>query len=233
MLLYLVTALLLGMRHALDPDHLVAVSSMVAEERRLWPAARLGLIWGLGHMVPLALIGLPALLLGLRLPPAMEETVDLGVGLLLVALGVRTFLRLRRERVHFHEHAHGVHRHAHFHTHVHGRGHDHAHPSQVQGRGGLITLGIGMAHGLAGSGPAALLALTAAGSTWAGAGYLLAFGAGTCAGMFAATLCLAAPALAAASRFARLHDGLRALAGAASLALGAWMGWHIVAGWLA
>ncbi|MDR5689805.1 MAG: urease accessory protein UreH, partial [Armatimonadota bacterium] len=102
--LLLGAAFVLGVRHALDPDHLVAVSTLVAEERRLWPAARLGLWWGAGHLLPIAAVGLPLLALRVRLPEAWEHTVDLGVGVLLVVLGLRTLWALRRERVHFHVH---------------------------------------------------------------------------------------------------------------------------------
>lgn len=227
-LLLLATALALGMRHALDPDHLVAVSTMVAEERRLWPAARLGLIWGIGHLLPIAAIGLPVLWLRWELPPAMEDAVDLGVGLLLVVLGLRTLWLLRRERVHFHVHEHDGRVHAHFHTHAHGHDHTHAHPLPGGDRRALITFFIGMAHGLAGSGAAAVLALTAAPSTASAILYLLVFGAGTCAGMFAVTLCVAAPALATVSRFSALHGAVRAAAGLASVGLGAFMWWEIL-----
>src|SRR3712207_4191079 len=118
------------MRHSLEPDHLVAVSTLVAEERRLWPAARLGLLWGLGHLLPLTLIGLPVLLLRLELPAALENTIDLGVGLLLIGLGLYTLWRLRRERVHFHLHEHHHRPHAHFHAHEPeaAHSHPHAHP---------------------------------------------------------------------------------------------------------
>ncbi len=200
-----VAALALGMRHALDPDHLVAVSTLVAEERRLWPAARLGLIWGLGHLLPLALVGLPMLLLRIQLPETMDLAVDLGVGLLLVGLGVRTLWRLRQERAHFH----------------------------LQGskanRGWLLAFGIGAMHGLAGSGPAAVLAVTATAPSLVGAFYyLLAFGLGTCLGMLAMTLCIAAPALASASRFETIHRTIRIGAGLASVSVGLMMWYEIL-----
>lgn len=218
LIVLLATALLLGMRHALDPDHLVAVSTMVAEERRLWPAARLGLWWGAGHLLPIALLGLPILLLHLELPATLESVVDLGVGLLLVCLGARTLWRLRQERIRLRSHAHGGDVHQHFHS--HGAHPGHTHPLPGRNRSSLMTFGIGMLHGLAGSGAAALLALAAASSVATGVGYLLAFGIGTVAGMFAMTLCIAAPTLSAVARFARLHQGIRLAAGASSVAVG-------------
>ncbi len=222
--LTIATGLLLGIRHALDADHLVAVSTLTAEERRLAPAARLGLFWGLGHMLILGLIGIPVLVLRLDLPSTLETSVDLIVGALLVFLGVRSLLRLRRERIHFHAHAHpaGDRAHAHFHVHAHEAGHQHPH-RESRLRRVYLTFCIGCVHGLAGSGAAAVLALAASPSTWAGVLYILVFGLGTLLGMFVTTLALAAPALATGRRFAPLQGGVRALAGAASLSLGVWM----------
>jgi len=219
--LLLGAAFVLGVRHALDPDHLVAVSTLVAEERRLWPAARLGLWWGAGHLLPIAAVGLPLLALRVRLPEAWEHTVDLGVGVLLVVLGLRTLWALRRERVHFHVHEHDGRSHPHFHTHLGGP--DHAHTHTSEGARGRISFLIGVVHGLAGSGAAAVVAMTAATSLAAGVAYLLAFGVGTWAGMFLTSLCIAAPTLAAVSRWERLYQIVRASAGLASVAVGVGM----------
>lgn len=219
--LLLGAAFVLGVRHALDPDHLVAVSTLVAEERRLWPAARLGLWWGMGHLLPIAAVGLPLVALRVRLPEAWEHTVDLGVGVLLVALGLRTLWALRRERVHFHVHEHDGRAHPHFHTHLAGPDHAHAHTSErVRGR---ISFLVGVIHGLAGSGAAEVVAMTAATSLAAGVAYLLAFGVGTWASMFLTSLCIAAPTLAAVSRWERLYQIVRASAGLASVAVGVGM----------
>lgn len=220
-ILLILTAFLLGVRHALDPDHLVAVSTMVAEERRLWPAARLGLWWGAGHLLPISAVGLPLVALHLHLPQVWEHGVDLGVGVLLVSLGLRTLWNLRRQRVHLHVHEHDGSVHPHFHSHSHGPGHAHIHPTPA-GRGRLSFL-IGVVHGLAGSGAAAVLAMTAAPSLAAAVGHLLAFGIGTWAGMFFATLCIAAPTLAATTRWEQGYSLARALAGLASVAVGLWM----------
>ncbi|MEW8979642.1 MAG: sulfite exporter TauE/SafE family protein [Symbiobacterium sp.] len=211
----LTTALVLGVRHALDPDHLAAVSTLVAEERQSWPAARLGLIWGLGHMLPIALVGLPVLLFRLELPETMESVVDLGVGVLLVVLGVQALWRLVRTDLRFEVHEHDGHVHAHLHG---SRPHDH--PLPGRNRRGLVTFAIGMVHGLAGSGAAAVLSLAAAPNLISGVIYLLLFGLGTCLGMFATTLLVAAPAVVAASRYRWVHAGVRAVAGLASITVG-------------
>lgn len=229
--LFLATALLLGMRHALEPDHLVAVSTLVAEERRLWPAARLGLVWGLGHQLPLMVLGVPVLLLRLQLPATLEHAVDLAVGLILVLLGLRVVWRLRTERVHQHRHEHNGHSHVHFHTHQDSPGHrhhGHLHPMPGRDRQGWITFGVGLVHGFGGSGAIVVLALAAAPTLLSGALYLLTFGAGVCAGMFALTLCLVGPAVAAVSRVRWLHEAARAVAGGTSVALGVYMCWSIL-----
>lgn len=233
LLYFLATALLLGMRHALDPDHVVAVSTLVAEERRLWPAARLGLIWGCGHLLPLTVLGLPVLLLQVELPEALELLVDLGVGLLLIALGIRTIWRQYQERLHFHVHDHDGTKHGHFHAHGDHTGtlHHHIHTLPDGNNQGLITFSIGVMHGLAGSGAAALLALAAAPSAAAGVSYLLAFGLGTVLGMFAMTFLIAAPALSTLSRFAALSAMIRLVAGLTSIGLGMWM-WYDILPWL-
>lgn len=220
-ILLILTAFVVGVRHALDPDHLVAVSTLVAEERRLWPAARLGLWWGVGHLLPISAVGLPLVALQLHLPDVWEHAVDLGVGVLLVFLGLRTLWNLRRERVHFHVHEHDGSVHPHFHSHAHGPDHSHIHPLPA-GRG-RVTFLIGVVHGLAGSGAAAVVAMTAASSVVVAVGYLLAFGAGTVAGMFFATLCIAAPTLAATARWEQVYSLARALAGVASVGVGVWM----------
>ncbi len=217
----LAAAFLLGVRHALDPDHLVAVSTLVAEQRRLWPAARLGLLWGLGHLLPIAALGLPLVALRLQLPEAWEHGVDLGVGVLLVLLGLRTLAGLRRERVHFHVHEHSGYLHQHFHRHDSSPHHDHVHP--VRARAGAVSFFVGVMHGLAGSGAGAVLAMNASPSTLAAVAYLLAFGLGTVCGMFATTLCVAAPTLVATSRWSMAYVAVRAAAGIASIGVGAWM----------
>lgn len=226
--LTLATGLLLGIRHALDPDHLVAVSTVAAEERRLWPAARLGLFWGAGHMLTLGLAGIPVLLLRLEIPVAMKTSADLIVGALLIILGLHLLLRLHRERIHAHSHLHGDRVHAHFHIHRHDVRHQHPHVRAGAHRASL-TFGIGCVQGLAGSGAAALLALTASPSTAAGMLYLVAFGVGTALGMFGMTLLVVAPAVRV-RRLVTVHSGLRALAGVASVLLGVWMCGEIFAG---
>lgn len=215
-------ALFLGFRHALDPDHVVAVSTLVSEERRLWPAAWLGFIWGIGHLIPIALVGIPLLVLRVELAPGFEQLTDLGVGLLLVILGGVTLWRLIRERVHFDVHAHDGTVHGHFHR------PGHRHPTVKLERRQWITFGFGLVHGLAGSGGVAVLAMQASPSLGMAMLWLLLFGLGTILGMFAMTLLIAAPALSVVSKRVSLHAGIRAAAGFVSLFFGGYMIWTLL-----
>jgi ABC-type nickel/cobalt efflux system permease component RcnA len=215
-------ALFLGIRHSLDPDHVVAVSTLVSEERRLWPAAWLGFIWGVGHLIPIALVGLPLLILHLELAPQFEQFTDLGVAILLVLLGVVTLRRVIKERVHFDVHSHNETVHGHFHR------PGHRHPTVKLERRQWITLGFGLVHGLAGSGAVAVLAMQASPNLGMAILWLLLFGLGTVLGMFAMTLFIAAPALTVASKRVTVHASIRTVAGFVSLLFGGYMIWTIL-----
>ncbi|GAX89156.1 HupE/UreJ family protein [Effusibacillus lacus] len=215
-------ALFLGIRHSLDPDHVVAVSTLVSEERRLWPAAWLGFSWGVGHLIPIALVGLPLLILHLELAPQFEQFTDLGVAILLVLLGVVTLRRVIEERVHFDVHSHNKTVHGHFHR------PGHRHPTVKLERRQWITFGFGLVHGLAGSGAVAVLAMQASPSLGMAILWLLLFALGTTLGMFAMTLFIAAPALTMASKRVAVHTGIRTVAGFVSLFFGGYMIWTIL-----
>src|SRR5437764_10786916 len=128
-LIVLLLALVLGLRHASDPDHLVAVSTLVADtrERASRAAARLGAAWGLGHATTLLAFGLPVLLVRSFLPHVVEQSAEALIGAIIVALSVRLLLRWRRGAYHVHLHAHDGHRHAHVHSHARDAGHGHEH----------------------------------------------------------------------------------------------------------
>jgi ABC-type nickel/cobalt efflux system permease component RcnA len=152
--LVLVVALLLGLRHASDPDHLAAVSTLIASEpedgaRR---AGRLGLAWGLGHALTLAVFGLPIVLFHAYLPEGVQRGAEALVGLMIMFLAVRLLLRWRRGGFHAHRHRHGEieHRHLHPHEDVHEHEHEHV-PEERLGRSPLQAFGIGLVHGMGGS----------------------------------------------------------------------------------
>jgi ABC-type nickel/cobalt efflux system permease component RcnA len=119
-LVVIAAAILLGLRHATDPDHLAAVTTLIAggKERTRRLAARLGLAWGLGHATSLFAFGLPIILFKASLPEAAQEGAETAVGLLIVALAVWLLIRWRRGLFHVHVHEHGPHEHAHAHVHA-------------------------------------------------------------------------------------------------------------------
>jgi high-affinity nickel permease len=158
----LAVALLLGLRHATDPDHLAAVSTLIASDpedgtRR---AGRLGLAWGAGHATTLFLFGLPIVLFGAYLPGPLQQAAEVLVGLVIMALAIRLLVRWRRGRFHAHVHRHGPVQHRHLHPHAHAAHHEHAHrPEARLGRSPLQAYAIGLVHGMGGSAGVGLLLL--------------------------------------------------------------------------
>jgi len=201
---------LLGLRHAFEPDHLAAVSTLATRPggRRLWSAARLGLIWGLGHTVTVGAVALLIVALGVQLPAALWPAAELLVAGLLVLLGTIVIWRYVRGRWHMHTHAHtAAAPHLHLHSHVADRSHGHSHATVDARR----SLGFGVAHGLAGSGAIAALLVAAVPDTTSRLVYFAAFSAGTIVGMLGVSLTLSVLIRFAAERGARwatvLHVG--------------------------
>jgi ABC-type nickel/cobalt efflux system permease component RcnA len=157
----LVVAFVLGLRHASDPDHLVAVSTLVAgtHERASRAAAALGAAWGAGHATTLLLLGVPVIVLHRFVPALVETLAEALVGAIIVALAVRLLVRWRRGAFHTHEHQHGVDGAHHRHLHAHAHSADHAHRHVL--RSPLQAYTIGLVHGAAGSGAIAVLIVAA------------------------------------------------------------------------
>jgi len=206
-LLVLAVGGLLGFRHAFEPDHLAAVSTLASRQGSLWSAARLGLAWGVGHTVTVGAVVLVVVALGVRLPAAFWPAAELVVAGLLVLLGGAVVWRYARGRWHMHLHSHEANPHLHLHSHVQDTGHAHSHAGADAKR----SLGFGIAHGLAGSGAIAVLLVAAAPTAGLRAAYFAAFGAGTIVGMLAVSLTLGALVRLASERGARwatlLHVG--------------------------
>jgi len=200
---------LLGFRHAFEPDHLAAVSTLATRPTaRLWSAARLGLVWGLGHTVTVGIFALLIIVLGVQLPARFWPAAELLVAGLLILLGAVVIWRYVRGRWHMHAHAHtAAAPHFHFHSHAGDPSHGHSH-AVVDAR---RSLGFGIAHGLAGSGAIAALLVAAAPDTTTRIAYFAAFGAGTIVGMLGVSLTLSVLVRLAAGRGARwatmLHVG--------------------------
>ena len=222
-------ALLLGLRHATDPDHLTAVTTLILSERAggARRAALLGLAWGSGHAVTLIVCGLPLVLLGWRLPAAARGVAEAAVGALVVALAARLLVRWRRGYFHLHPHRHGTIRHAHPHVHEHaageshpaGDGHHHPH-GEALGRSPLASFGVGLVHGVGGSAGAGLLVVGMLPPGPERAAGLLTFALGTAGAMVLASGALGL-AVARGAR-GRLLDRLVPAVGVAAFAFGAW-----------
>jgi hypothetical protein len=169
--------LLLGMRHALEPDHLTAVSTLVAEHRGLRRGAFLGVCWGLGHTAALLGVGVLLAILNAKLPRRLADGFELGVAFMLVGLGIRSIaLAVREGR----EGAARAHTHGH-HSHVHGAAHSHVHVGRFTFAS--RSLAVGIVHGLAGSGALTVLVMAELPSTFARLTYLSIFGIGSIVGM--------------------------------------------------
>jgi high-affinity nickel permease len=191
-LLVIAVATLLGLRHATDPDHLTAVSTLIAsgEERGGRRAGVLGLSWGLGHATTLIALGLPIVLFDTYLPTGVERTAEVGIGILIIALAVRLLVRWRRGHFHAHLHRHGADSHRHLHSHgqpsTSSVEHFHAHEARL-GRSPLQAYGIGLLHGVGGSAGVGLLLLAAIPSQVEGLVALVVFAAFTAISMAVAS----------------------------------------------
>ena len=203
----------LGMRHATDPDHVIAVTTIVSRERKVSKAAWIGVFWGTGHTLTILVVGAAIILFGLVIPPRLGLSMELSVGAMLIVLGVMNVVSFVRSLPtqtdtssgpdfgHSHAHSHGdyVHNHHHGHEPEAHRHNDEKTPVAWLDRSlqgfklyrPVRPLIIGIVHGLAGSAAAALLVLaTIRDPRWAVA-YLLVFGAGTIAGMMLITMSIA------------------------------------------
>jgi high-affinity nickel-transport protein len=227
------------MRHATDPDHVIAVSTIVARHRSVRGAALIGAAWGLGHTLTILLVGGGIVLLGWVIPPRVGLSLELSVGVMLVILGlvnVRSAWRATRSAAgHSHAHAHGDFVHTHPHEHAPER-HPHRESdtpvSRLDRRLGSLAgyrlvrpLVIGMVHGLAGSAAVALLVLAAIGEPGWAALYLGVFGLGTIAGMMLVTAALALPMTWGSG--ARLSRALGLASGVVSIGFGLWLAYRV------
>jgi high-affinity nickel-transport protein len=234
----------LGMQHATDPDHLVAVATIATRERRVVDGVRVGLFWGLGHMLTLTVAGAVIVALGLSLGPAVRVVLELMVALMLVLLGASRLRDATRgldtvaadhlTARHTHDHDEAVHSHAHAHgPHVHS--HPHLHPSRRLLRalsldGGCLAARaalIGVVHGMAGSAAMSLLVLATLDSAWSATVYLAVFGLGTIAGMTLFTAAMAYP-VAVLLRFRRARRVLAFGASLGSIVFGLFYAWRLI-----
>jgi hypothetical protein len=212
---------LLGMQHALEADHIAAVSSIAARRTDVGDIVKHGLTWGLGHTLTLFVFAGVAILLGRAIPEHVARPIETAVGIMLVGLGAHVLWRLWRDRVHFHKHSHGdgrVHIHAHSHageTVAHARA-PHAHGHGFRWR----TLLVGLMHGMAGSAALLVLAATQASSPAIGLGYVALFGIGSMIGMGALSSVIAVPLAVSARWLTWANRSLQGAVGVITIAIG-------------
>jgi len=215
----------LGLRHALDVDHLAAVSTLVTQRRSLWRASLVGALWGLGHTAALLAASVVVIGLHAEIPPRLASALELGVAVMLVVLGLNLLRTVwTGGTLHHHVHSHGDR--AHVHPHLHDSdpttGDDHHHL-----RTGRRPFLVGLVHGLAGSGALMLAVLATIPSPALALAYVGIFGAGSIAGMMAMSTLFGLPLVLVGGRFASAELALRLGAALGSLAVGLRLAWEL------
>jgi cytochrome c biogenesis protein CcdA len=170
-----------GFTHAFEADHLLAVSNIVSQRNNIWSSMKDGIFWGLGHASTICAIGILMILFKVGISEHYFHYFEATVGVMLIALAVYRLVKFFRSNkivvhAHGHEHAEGGHKHLHVHVgHVHEHHHTHS-----------LAYGVGLVHGLAGSGALILIAMAQMKSAVDGLTYLIIFGGGCIAGMLVA-----------------------------------------------
>lgn len=188
----------LGLRHAADPDHLVALGALASRERRLIHTASLGLFWGLGHTVSLLSVGVAIALLGVSFPPAVSVAMELAVAVMLVGLGIRGLWK--------------------------GRALESTPPT----RSGWSSAAVGLVHGLGGSAALTLVTLSTIPHPPSALAYLAAFGIGSTIGMLVVTLVLAFPLQRAGHLGGNVSRWIVSVACVLSIAAGVSLGFELL-----
>lgn len=218
----LVLGFLIGMRHALEADHVAAVASLATQCSSVADTVRHGISWGLGHTITLFLFGSIALLMDSVIPENYAAGLEFAVGIMLILLGLDVLRRLYKKQIHFHTHKHdgGV---KHFHAHAHERSkthspsaHQHVHPPKLPRR----ALMIGLIHGMAGSAALILLTVNTTGSILTGVLYMCLFGMGSIGGMALLSFAIAIPLRRSQHGLSWVYNGLQVLVGVATIVVG-------------
>ena len=214
----------LGVRHAVEADHLAAVSAIVSERKSLLGSSLAGGLWGVGHTLSLLAAGVAVILLGVRFEERHALALEFCVGLMLVGLGANALRKLARGgRVHLHAHRHGGREHVHPHVHAAGGEAERAAHTHHGLRLDARSLVVGMVHGFAGSAALMLLVLSSIKSVWVGMLYVAVFGVGSTGGMMLMSALVGLPMYLTAARFNRANLFVRGVAGVFSLSFGLFM----------
>jgi cytochrome c biogenesis protein CcdA len=235
---------LLGMRHATDADHVIAVTTILNRSRRFVHSTIIGALWGLGHTMTVVAVGILIIVFNVVIPPPVGLAMEFAVALMLIALGVLNLTGVARqvtERLtppaplhghpheHLHAHADAPDEHAHGHAHLHGHGSD-PRLGLVETFGWfqlLRPVAVGLVHGLAGSAAVALLVLATIDETGAAIAYLVVFSIGVAAGMAVLTTVIGLPFMVSGARSEQINRWLTVGAGLLSLLFGLYLAYEI------
>lgn len=223
----------MGVRHATDADHVVAISTIVTQQKKLKNASIIGALWGIGHTITVFIVGVAIIIFHVVIPPRVGLFLEFAVAIALIILGIRNLL-ISPDRPHTHIHFHDLNPHIHIHEHT----------ALVQEEMGvkvsirrfvrqfglfqlLRPIIIGLIHGLAGSAAIALLIVGSIKSPQVAVFYLLIFGLGTMIGMMVITTLIGMPIIFAAHRFTKINRYITILSGILSLVFGLYLAYEI------
>ncbi len=210
---------ILGIKHALDVDHVTAVSTVLSQNKSIFKAGRTGALWGIGHTITLLLAGVLVLGFKFNISERLALSMELLVGVVLILLGVPIVRTYINKRLHFHTHRHGNKVHFHMHSHDEIKDHQHTH--------GFKSLFVGMVHGMAGSAALMLAVLTTTGSLLEGISYIFIFGLGSILGMLIFSGILGIPFMLAEKHHSRVSETIKLTAGLISMGLGIMIIWEV------
>jgi len=207
----------LGLQHAIEADHLAAVSTIVSEKKSLLTASIVGGLWGLGHTIALLAVGAVVIFLKVQISETTEARLEAVVGAMLILLGLNALRKLfTADKVHIHKHEHDGREHVHIHSHE-------RQPEPYHHRFSPRSILIGLVHGLAGSAALMLLILPIIPAPAVALLYIVVFGIGSIGGMMAMSFLIGLPLHFTAGRFTLLNGAVRLAAGLFSLTLGGYI----------
>ena len=225
---------ILGLRHALDADHLIAVSTIVSERKGFLTSSIVGMLWGIGHTFSLLVVGLIVIALQVHIHERIAQLMEFAVAGMLILLGSRVLWQMRRGgRLHAHVHEHGwvVHAHPHIHTVGHEADHKHMQPFTLRLahhlNAGKRSILVGIVHGMAGSAALMLVVLATIPSAKLALLYVGVFGVGSIGGMLMMSTLIGIPFVLTAQRSDKLNAAVRGISGVVSVVFGLYLAWQI------
>ncbi len=228
MISVLMLGLILGLKHAIEADHLAAVTTIVTERKSLWSSSLVGGLWGIGHTIPIVAVGLIVILLRIEIQDSIGLSLEFCVGLMLIVLGTKALWKLSRsQQLHLHVHEHGGQMHVHPHFHTEGEASEEPHTHHNFNLN-IRPLLVGVMHGLAGSAALVPLVVAEIRSPLLGLFYMLVFGLGSIGGMILMSALVGVPLHLTAARFTRFNLVLRLAACVFSLSFGVVMIYQVL-----